>query len=47
MPGRYMEESGSGLLLPYNTRVTQHMLIPPNQKRGALPGQMVSVRITD
>ena len=47
LPGRYMEESGIGFLLPYNTRVTQHILIPPNQKRGALPGQMVSVRITD
>ena len=47
LPGRYMEESGIGFLLPYNTRVTQHILIPPNQTRGAMPGQMVSVRITD
>lgn len=47
LPGRYMEESGIGFLLPYNTRVSQHILIPPDQKRGAVPGQMVSVRITD
>jgi len=47
LPGRYMEESGIGFLLPYNTRITQHILIPPNKKGGARPGQMVSVRITD
>ena len=47
LPGRYMEESGIGFLMPYNTRITQHILIPPNQKQGAVPGQMVSVRITD
>jgi len=47
LPGRYMEESGIGYLLPYNTRITQHILIPPNRKANARPGQMVSVRITD
>ncbi len=47
LPGRYMEESGIGFLMPYNTRINQHILIPPNKKAGALPGQMVSVRITD
>ena len=47
LPGRYMEESGIGFLMPYNTRVSQHILIPPDQKQGAVPGQMVSVRITD
>lgn len=47
LPGRYMEESGIGFLMPYNTRITQHILIPPNKKQGAVPGQMVSVRITD
>ena len=47
LPGRYMEESGIGYLLPYNTRITQHILIPPKAKRGAVAGQMVSVRITD
>lgn len=47
LPGRYMEESGIGFLLPYNTRINQHILIPPTKKAGALPGQMVSVRITD
>ena len=47
LPGRYMEESGIGFLMPYNTRINQHILIPPTKKAGALPGQMVSVRITD
>ena len=47
LPGRYMEESGIGFLMPYNTRINQHILIPPAKKAGALPGQMVSVRITD
>lgn len=47
LPGRYMEESGIGFLMPYNTRVSQHILIPPNKKNGAVTGQMVSVRITD
>ena len=47
LPGRYMEESGIGYLMPYNTRITQHILIPPNRKAGATPGQMVSVKITD
>ena len=27
LPGRYMEESGIGFLMPYNTRVSQHILI--------------------
>lgn len=47
LPGRYMEESGIGFLMPYNTRINQHILIPPTKKAGARPGQMVSVRITD
>lgn len=44
--GRYMEESGIGYLLPYNQRITQHILIPPKHKAGAQPGQLISVRIT-
>lgn len=47
LPGRYMEESGIGYLMPYNNRITQHILIPPKCKGGARSGQMVSVRITD
>lgn len=47
LPGRYMEEGGIGYLAPYNTRISQHILIPPNKKGRAQPGQMVSVRITD
>ena len=47
LPGRYMEEGGIGYLNPYNTRISQRILVPPPQKNGAVPGQMVSVRITD
>ncbi len=47
LPGRYMEESGIGYLMPYNNRISQHILIPPKCKAGARSGQMVSVRITD
>lgn len=47
LPGRYMEESGIGYLVSYNTRISQRILIPPPKKGGAIPGQMVSVKITD
>ena len=45
--GRYMEESGIGFLLPHNTRIRNHILIPPKAKRGARHGQLVSVVLTD
>ena len=45
--GRYMEESGIGFLLPHNTRIRNHILIPPKAKGGARHGQLVSVEITD
>lgn len=45
--GRYMEESGIGYLLPHNNRITQHVLIPPNKKGSAQPGQIVAATITD
>ena len=30
--GRYMEESGIGFLLPHNTRIRNHILIPPKAR---------------
>ena len=45
--GRYMEESGIGFLLPHNTRIRNHILIPPKAKEGARHGQLVSVKLTD
>ena len=45
--GRYMEESGIGFLLPHNTRIRNHILIPPKAKGGARHGQLVSVVLTD
>ena len=45
--GRYMEESGIGFLLPHNTRIRNHILIPPKARGGARHGQLVSVVLTD
>ncbi len=45
--GRYMEESGIGFLISHNTRIRNHILIPPNSKGGARHGQLVSVELTD
>ncbi len=45
--GRYMEESGIGFLLSHNTRIRNHILIPPKAKAGARHGQLVSVKLTD
>ena len=45
--GRYMEESGIGFLMPHNTRIRNHILIPPKGKGGAKHGQLVSVSLTD
>ena len=45
--GRYMEESGIGYLISHNTRIRNHILIPPNSKGGARHGQLVSVELTD
>ena len=42
-----MEESGIGFLLPHNTRIRNHILIPPKAKGGARHGQLVSVSLTD
>ena len=45
--GRYMEESGIGYLISHNTRIRNHILIPPKSKGGARHGQLVSVELTD
>jgi ribonuclease R len=45
--GRYQEESGIGFVIPDNGRLTQQILIPPNQKSQARSGQIVTAEITD
>ncbi len=45
--GRYMEESGIGFLLPHNTRIRNHILIPPRAKGGARHGQLCRRPLTD
>ncbi|MEO1079989.1 MAG: ribonuclease R [Pseudomonadota bacterium] len=44
--GRYQEESGIGMVLPDNSRITQEILIPPKMKGGAKHGQIVTAEIT-
>ena len=45
--GRYEEESGIGFVIPDNGRISQQILIPPNEKSDARPGQVVTVEVTD
>ena len=45
--GRYQEESGIGFVVPDNQRISQQILIPPNQKSGAVSGQIVTAELTD
>ncbi|MEZ5567052.1 MAG: ribonuclease R [Halioglobus sp.] len=45
--GRYQEESGIGFVVPDNSRLTQHILIPPAARGDAMSGQIVTARITD
>lgn len=45
--GRYQEESGIGVVIPDNARLTQDLLIPPKARGGAESGQIVSAEITD
>ncbi|MHA7817591.1 MAG: ribonuclease R [Pseudohaliea sp.] len=45
--GRYQEESGIGVVIPDNARITQDVLIPPKAKGGAKHGQIVTAEITD
>jgi ribonuclease R len=44
--GRYVVESGSSFVEPSNQRITQTILIPPEDNGGAAHGQMVVVAIT-
>ncbi len=44
--GRYQEESGIGMVLPDNARITQQILIPPKMKGKAVNGQIVTAEIT-
>jgi ribonuclease R len=43
--GRYVEESGVALVVPDNPRITQDILVPLSDKRGAKPGQVVVAEI--
>ncbi len=43
--GRFVEESGVALVVPDDTRVTQHVLIPLADTGGARPGQVVVAEI--
>jgi len=45
--GRYQEESGIGFVVPDNPRITQQFLVPPPDKHGAKPGQIVGARIRE
>ncbi len=45
--GRYHEESGIGFVIPDNSRISQQILIPPQQKGEARHGQIVTAVITD
>ncbi len=44
--GRYQEESGIGFVVPDNSRIQTHILIPPADKGGARSGQIVTAEIT-
>jgi ribonuclease R len=44
--GRYVIESGSSFVEPSNQRITQSILIPPEDNGGASHGQMVVVALT-
>jgi ribonuclease R len=43
--GRYTEEHGIGLVMPDNARISQDILIPPADRAGARPGQIVTAEI--
>ncbi|KGE03777.1 ribonuclease R [Pseudohaliea rubra] len=45
--GRYQEESGIGVVIPDNARLTHDVLIPPKARGGAKHGQIVTAEITD
>lgn len=43
--GRYYEESGIAYVVPDNKRISQDILIPPNEKNNAKHGQFVVIEI--
>lgn len=45
--GRFYSESGTAFVESANQRITQDILIPPDERNGAEHGQMVIVAITD
>ena len=45
--GRYLRESGIGFVVPDNRRFTQSIAVPPSAGKGARPGDIVVVELTD
>ncbi|MEJ2059070.1 MAG: ribonuclease R [Acidihalobacter sp.] len=45
--GRYFEERGIGFVTPDNRRLAQDIVIPPEQRQAAQPGQIVIADITE
>jgi ribonuclease R len=43
--GRYVEEKGLGFVIPDNKRLTQDVLVPRENRGGAMPGQIVVAAI--
>ena len=44
--GRFYLESGVGLVIPHNRRITQEILIPPKKHKNAKDGDFVVVKVT-
>ncbi len=45
--GRYVRESGIGFVVPDNRRFSQSIAVPPRDAKGARPGDIVVVELTD
>jgi ribonuclease R len=45
--GRYVRESGIGFVIPDNRRYSQSVAVPPDGARGARPGDIVVVELTE
>ncbi|HKJ21590.1 MAG TPA: winged-helix domain-containing protein, partial [Gammaproteobacteria bacterium] len=45
--GRFYKEGGIGFVVPYNRRISQELVIPPEAQHSARPGQMVTVTIKE
>jgi ribonuclease R len=43
--GRFVEESGIGMVVPDNPKLNHDVLIPPGESAGARPGQIVVARL--